>query len=94
MTPADVLGDGDVDELLSVGQVARLLRVTPQYVRRLCDAHLRRRRRRATAPGDAALSTGPATVRWRRIGSGGATSPSSPHARRPPVARVGFDADA
>jgi len=36
-TAADVLGDGDVNEMLPVAQVARLLAVTPQYVRRLCD---------------------------------------------------------
>ena len=37
VTAAEVLGAGDADELLTVTQVAALLRVTPRYVRRLCQ---------------------------------------------------------
>lgn len=90
VTAADVLGDGGVDELLSVSHVARLLRVTPQYVRRLCDAHGR-------SPGDGV--SGRASLPSRRASA----SPTAAYLirrgdvadfaarRRPPVARVGFD---
>jgi hypothetical protein len=37
----EVLADGDRDDALSLGEAARLLLVTPRYVRGLCSAYLR-----------------------------------------------------
>ena len=65
VSAADVLEGGDADERLTVAQVARLLGVTPRYVRRLCEAGRAPGWRRPGGPGIAAVSAG----RGRSVGS-------------------------
>jgi len=90
VTAADVLGDGDVNEMLSVAQVARLLAVTPQYVRRLCDEGSRGKRDgrqvRASLPSERA-GDGPMAPYLIRRGD----VADFAEQRRPPIARVGYD---
>ncbi len=88
-TADEVLADGPGDEHLTVAQAARLLGVTPRYVRRLCANGGKR------AKDDRAVTSLPA----QRIGSGERARylirrddlAEFVRRRKPPVARVGFD---
>jgi hypothetical protein len=92
VTEAEVLAGGDPDELLAVAQVAGLLKVTPQYVRRLCQ-----RGERHHGEGDEhSASAWLAAVKVRgqrgdvyRVRRGDVAEFAA--RREPPVARVGFD---
>ncbi|MGH9137047.1 MAG: MobF family relaxase [Acidimicrobiales bacterium] len=87
---------GDPDELLTVTQVARLLKVTPRYVRRLCE-----RGEQPPPPGwaDDGERPRPASLPARRIHHRGKWSyrirrgdvANFAAIRQPPVARVGYD---
>lgn len=84
---AAVLAGGDRDDELSVAEAARQLQVTSRYVRRLCDAYL---------AGDEASGERRARLACRRDGDGPyrirrGDLAAFAQARKPPVARVGFD---
>ena len=84
--PAAVLAGGDADDLLTVGEAARVLKVTPTYVRRLCASgeSLKIRRGSASLPSTRTSENG----HFRILRSDLAEFAQR---RKPPVARVGFD---
>ncbi len=92
-TGAHVLGRGHGDDQLGTAQAANALGVTQRYIRRLCDAYLSER-------ADATSSAGHrAVLPCRRDGDAASGRylitrsdlAAFADARKPPVARVGFD---
>ena len=92
VSAAEVLAEGKPDDLLTVAQVAELLKVSPRYVRRLCQRGDSRTDDGEEPTGRAGLAAmkvardGPDTYRVRR----GDVAEFAAR-REPPVARVGYD---
>ena len=90
VTAEQVLVDGPADELLSVRQVADLLRVSPRYVRRLCERSTRGGREGERAEARLASTRVRERGKWVYRIRRGDVAEFAAH-REPPVARVGFD---